>query len=242
MDAWALRVIFPWTARSGPSHFGRRLAVAASRMQPPATTDDDELTALRAGDEAAFAALVDRYGPSMMRVARLYVRTPSVAEEVVQETWLAVLNGLARFEGRSSLKTWIFSILVNIARTRGTREARSVPFSELAAREAGADEPLVDPERFQAARDPQPGAWAVPPASWAPIPEQRLLSDETLERVRDAIAALPPAQRAVIGLRDVEGWTSEETRAALDLSEGNQRVLLHRARSKVRAALEDYLS
>ncbi len=242
MAALALPVIFPWTARSKSSHFDRRLAVAASRMQPPALTDDDELTALRAGDEAAFAALVDRYGPSMMRVARLYVRTPSVAEEVVQETWLAVLNGLDRFEGRSSLKTWIFSILVNIARTRGTREARSVPFSELAAREADADEAPVDPDRFQGTRDPQPGGWAVPPASWAPIPEQRLLSDETLERVRDAIAALPPAQRAVIALRDVEGWSSAETRAALDLSEGNQRVLLHRARAKVRAALEDYLS
>jgi RNA polymerase sigma-70 factor (ECF subfamily) len=211
-------------------------------MQPPAQTEADELAALRAGDEAAFAALVDRYGPSLMRVARLYVRTPSVAEEVVQETWLAVLNGLDRFEGRSSLKTWIFSILVNIARTRGTREARSIPFSELAAREAGTDESLVDPDRFRDPSQPYPGHWAVPPASWAPIPEERLLSDETLERVRDAIAELPPAQRAVITLRDVEGWSSDETRATLDLSEGNQRVLLHRARSKVRAALEDYLS
>ena len=211
-------------------------------MQPTAPTDDDELAALRAGDEAAFAALVDRYGPSMMRVARLYVRTPAVAEDVVQETWLAVLNGLDRFEGRSSLKTWIFSILVNIARTRGTREARSIPFSELAAREAGSQESSVGPDRFQDARQRFPDHWAVPPASWAPIPEDRLLADETLDRVRDAIAELPPAQRAVITLRDVEGWDSSDTRAALDLSEGNQRVLLHRARSKVRAALEDYLS
>jgi RNA polymerase sigma-70 factor (ECF subfamily) len=152
-----------------------------------------------------------------------------------------VLNGLDRFEGRSSLKTWIFSILVNIARTRGTREARSIPFSELAGREAAASDPAVDPDRFQTARDARPGGWGVPPASWAPIPEERLLADETLERVDEAIAALPPAQRAVIALRDVEGWSSAETRAALDLSEGNQRVLLHRARSKVRAALEDYL-
>jgi RNA polymerase sigma-70 factor (ECF subfamily) len=242
MAAWAPPVIFPWTARSNSSRFGHLLAVAASRMQPPAQTEDDELAALRAGDEAAFAALVDRYGPSLMRVARLYVRSPAVAEEVVQETWLAVLNGLDRFERRSSLKTWIFSILVNIARTRGTREARSIPFSELAAREAAASDPGVDPDRFRGAREARPGGWGVPPASWAPIPEERLLSDETLDRVRDAITELPPAQRAVITLRDVEGWTAAETRAALDLSEGNQRVLLHRARSKVRVALEDYLS
>jgi RNA polymerase sigma-70 factor (ECF subfamily) len=242
MAAFALPVMLPWTAWSRPPGFDSRRAVAASRMQPPAPTDDDELAALRAGDEAAFAALVDRYGPSLMRVARLYVRTPAVAEEVVQDTWVAVLNGLDRFEGRSSLKTWIFSILANIARTRGTREARSIPFSDLAAREAAADEPAVDPDRFQGAGDPQPGGWAVPPASWAPIPDERLLADETLDRVRDAIAELPPAQRAVIALRDVEGWSSAETRAALDLSEGNQRVLLHRARSRVRAALEDYLS
>lgn len=211
-------------------------------MQQPAPTDDDALAALRAGDEEAFAELVDRYGPSLTRVARLYVRTPSVAEEVVQETWLAVLNGLDRFEGRSSLKTWIFSILANIARTRGTREARSVPFSELAAREATTADPAVDPDRFQGPHGEHPGAWAVPPETWAPIPEDRLLADETLERVRDAIAELPPAQRAVIALRDVEGWSSAETREALDLSEGNQRVLLHRARAKVRASLEDYLT
>ena len=241
MAAFAQPVIFPWMAGSKPSIFDRPLAVAAARMQPPAQTEDAELAALRAGDEAAFMALVDRYGPSLLRVARLYVRTPAVAEEVVQDTWLAVLNGLDRFEGRSSLKTWIFSILVNIARTRGTREARSIPFSELAAREAAGSDPAVDPDRFLAARDGRLAGWGVPPASWAPIPDERLLADETLERVHEAIAQLPPAQRAVIALRDVEGLSSAETRAALDLSEGNQRVLLHRARSKVRAAMEDYL-
>ena len=124
---------------------------------------------------------------------------------------------------------------------RGTREARSIPFSELAARETSSSEPAVDPDRFLAARDGRLGGWGLPPGSWAPIPDERLLADETLERVHEAIAELPPAQRAVIALRDVEGLSSAETRAALDLSEGNQRVLLHRARSKVRAALEDYL-
>ena len=224
MTAIALPVMLPW-----------------STMAPTAPREDDELARLRAGDEATFAALVDRYGPSLVRVARLYVRSQAVAEEVVQETWLAVLNGLDRFEGRSSLKTWIFSILANIAKTRGVREARSIPFSELGAREAAADEPAVDPDRFLDSSAATPGAWALAPANWAPIPDDRLLADETLERISDAIAQLPPAQRAVIALRDVEGFSSAEARAVLDLSEGNQRVLLHRARSKVRASLEDYL-
>ena len=242
MDAIALGVMLPVTSNNDWSGPTRWPTLAALPMQRQAPAQDDELAALRSGDEAAFEALVDRYGASLRRVARLYVRNPSVADEVVQDTWLAVLNGLDRFEGRSSLKTWIFSILANIARTRGTREARSIPFSELASREAAQDDPAVSPDRFQGPGSGQPGAWGVPPASWAPIPEERLLSDETLDLVRDAIADLPPAQRAVIALRDVEGWSSAEAREALGLSEANQRVLLHRARSKVRAALEGYLA
>jgi RNA polymerase sigma-70 factor, ECF subfamily len=241
MHVAATGVIFPWAVGHAWVGSVRDDPVAALQMHSRAPTDDDVLAALRRGDEAAFAALVDRYGPSLRRVARLYVRTPSVADDVVQDTWVAVLNGIDRFEGRSSLKTWIFSILANIARTRGARESRSIPFSDLAAREASANDPAVDPRRFQGKGDTEPGGWTIPPTSWAPVPEDQLLSDETLEQVRHAIADLPPAQRAVITLRDVEGWTSDETRAALDLSEGNQRVLLHRARSKVRAALEDYL-
>jgi len=186
--------------------------------------------ALRAGDEAAFTRLVREYGASMLRVAGLYVGSRAVAEEVVQEAWVAVLNGIGRFEGRSSLKTWIFRILTNIAKTRGQREGRTVPFSALVSDA----EPAVDPDRFFA-----DGRWASPPASWGP--EERLLGDETQAVVDAAIAALPPSQAIVITMRDVDGFTAEEACNALDISETNQRVLLHRARSKVRQALEDYL-
>jgi RNA polymerase sigma-70 factor (ECF subfamily) len=167
----------------------------------------------------------------------MYVRDRAVAEEVVQETWLAVLRGLDRFEERSTFKTWLFRILVNRARTRGERESRSAPFSSLAG---AADEPSVDPDRFLPADDPRaPGAWAAPPLAW---PEDRLLSQETLDVISAAIDALPEAQRTVITLRDVEGFSAEEVSTALGITDGNQRVLLHRARSKVRKALEGYLS
>jgi RNA polymerase sigma-70 factor (ECF subfamily) len=198
------------------------------------------LDALRAGDEGAFAALVREYHPSLLRVARMYVSTSASAEEVVQETWLGVLNGLARFEGRSSLRTWIFRILTNIAKTRGQRDARAVPFSALG--EAGEEEPSVEPDRFASPGERWAGHWRSYPERWDLLPAERLLSAETLARVRDAIGSLPPAQAEVITLRDVEGWSSEEVCSALDLSETNQRVLLHRARSKVRRALEDYLT
>ena len=201
------------------------------------------LEGLRAGDEAAFTELVDRYSSSMLRVARMYVPSQAVAEEVVQETWLGVLTGLERFEGRSSLKTWLFRILVNRARTRGERERRTVPFATLAGREAEGDEPAVGPERFLPAdHDRWPHHWASPPERWDESPERSLQSAETLRVVRDAIERLPPMQRLVISLRDLEGWDSEEVRNALDISETNQRVLLHRARSKVRTALETYFT
>ena len=197
--------------------------------------DEDVLVAsLRSGDEQAFMDLVDRYGPSMLRLARTFVSSRAVAEEVVQETWLGVLRGLDRFEGRSSLKTWIFRILANVARTRGERESRSLPFSSLDP--AGSDEWAVDPSRFDAG-----GAWSSPPASWEDVPEDRLLSRETLAAIDQAIAALPQTQRTVISLRDVNGWTSDEVCNVLDISETNQRVLLHRARAKVRRALEQTL-
>ena len=200
------------------------------------------LAGLRAGDERAFRELVERYDRSLLRVAMLFVATRADAEEIVQETWLAVLAGVERFERRSSLKTWLFRILTNRAKTRAVREARSVPFSALVAREAGGDEPAVPPERFLPIDHPRwPGHWAAAPRSWADTPEQRLLSAETRGVIETAIQALPPVQRAVISLRDVEGWESEEVCGALELSEGNQRVLLHRARSRVRAALDEYL-
>jgi RNA polymerase sigma-70 factor, ECF subfamily len=194
------------------------------------------LDALRAGDEATFALLVGRYSGSMLRLAQLYVRSRAVAEEVVQEAWIAVLNGIARFEGRSSLKTWIFRIVANKAKTRAAKEGRSVPFSALAP-----DEPSVDPERFRGPDDRYPGHWVTFPSSWAREPEERLLASETLALVENAIAELPPAQAVVITMRDVEGFDVGDVCDTLEISEGNQRVLLHRARSKVRRALEEYL-
>ena len=202
--------------------------------------DMELLQRLKAGDEDAFMTLVDKYGPLMLRIALTHVRTRAVAEEVVQEAWLGVLQGLDRFEGRSSLKTWILRIVANRARTRGEREARSVPLSSLVS-DGGEDEPAVDPDRFFGSDHPMyPGGWAIPPHSWARMPEERLLAAETLEQVRAAIAKLPPRQQEVIVLRDVEGWDPEEVAQALDLTPGNQRVLLHRARSKVRGELERY--
>jgi RNA polymerase sigma-70 factor (ECF subfamily) len=193
------------------------------------------VAALRAGDEAAFMRIVDRFGPSMLRVARTFVSSRAVAEEVVQETWLGVLKGIDRFEGRSSLKTWIFRILANVARTRGERESRSVPFSSLAG--DGDGEPAVDPSKF----GPE-GMWLAPPDAWDDVPEDRLLARETLGEIEAAIAELPPAQRAVITLRDVDGWPADQVCNVLDISETNQRVLLHRARAKVRRALAAHLS
>jgi RNA polymerase sigma-70 factor (ECF subfamily) len=191
------------------------------------------IAALLDGDERAFEELVGRYHGSLLRLAMMYVRTRSAAEEVVQGTWLGVLRGLPSFEGRSSLKTWIFRILVNQARTRGVRERRSLPFSAL----AGGGEPAVDPDRFL-----PDGRWAAPPRRWSDSPEHLILSTEAQEQVLMAIDALTRLQREVITLRDVEGWSSAEVREALGLSEANERVLLHRARSKVRARLESYFA
>lgn len=194
---------------------------------------------LRAREEAAFAELVNRYHGALIRLAMTFVPSRAVAEEVVQETWLGVIRGIDRFEGRSSLRTWVFRILVNRARTRGTQESRSVPFSSVG--EPGADEPAVDPDRFLGDGTRWAGHWAVAPRSWAAGPEERLLSRETVAVVETAVAALPPSQREVITLRDIEGWDAAEVCALLGVSDGNQRVLLHRARSRVRAALEVHL-
>jgi RNA polymerase sigma-70 factor (ECF subfamily) len=171
----------------------------------------------------------------------LYVHSPAVAEEVVQETWVGLLQGIERFEGRSSLKTWLFSILTNRAKTRGQQEGRQIPFSAFSAADCASDEPALGPERFLPADHSQwPDHWSLPPQSWGESPEKRLLSMETQSQLADAIAALPPAQREVISLRDIEQWTSQEVCNALGISETNQRVLLHRARSKVRRSLETY--
>jgi RNA polymerase sigma-70 factor (ECF subfamily) len=198
------------------------------------------LDRLRAGEQAAFMELVDRHSGAMLRVAQLFVPSRAVAEEVVQETWVGVLRGLDGFEGRSSLRTWVFRILTNRAKTRGERESRTVPFSSLAAREADGDEPAVDADRFTRPDGGGPGFWAEPPRRWEESPERSLQSGEAVAKVREAVDELPPAQRLVITMRDLEGWPSAEVCNALEISETNQRVLLHRARSKVRAALEDY--
>jgi RNA polymerase sigma-70 factor (ECF subfamily) len=199
-------------------------------------TDEAELlTRLRAGDEKAFEALVARHYPVMLSVARTYVKDRAVAEEVVQEAWLGVIQGLDRFEGRSSLKTWILSILVNQAKTRGAREARSVPFAAFAQED---DAPAVAPERFRGPDDQYPGGWRAFPANWGAATHVAVQDRETLRVVMRAIADLPPAQQTVIRMRDVEGYSSDEVCATLEVSEANQRVLLHRARSRVRSALE----
>ena len=206
------------------------------------SSDDDVLlvAALRAGDEAAFVDLVGRYGPTMLRVARLYVSTRAVAEEVVQEAWLGVLTGIERFEGRSSFKTWLFRILTNTAKTRGEREGRSVPFSALAAVELETGEASVDPDRFLPQGERWASYWASTPRRFDELPEGRLLAGETVAVAQRAIDQLPEVQRAVITMRDVAGFDSEDVCAALGVSEGNQRVLLHRARTKVRRALETH--
>ena len=197
--------------------------------------ESDLIAALRRRDEAAFVHLVTRYQGSLVRLALIYAPSRAIAEEIVQEAWLGVLQGIERFEGRASLKTWLFRIVVNRAKTRAAQEGRTVPFSAL-------DEPAVPAERFLGPDHPEwPGHWATPPQSWGASPDEQLLSREMLDLIERAIADLPPAQREVITLRDVEGATSEEACNILGLTETNQRVMLHRARSRVRAVLERHL-
>jgi RNA polymerase sigma-70 factor (ECF subfamily) len=205
-------------------------------------SDAELVGALRRREEPAFAALLDRYYGPMLRLAMTQVHNRAHAEEIVQEAWLGVLQGIDRFESRSSLRTWMFHILLNIARTRRHRERRTVPFSALEGDENDAPGPSVDPERFLSHDHPRwPHHWAIPPRSWGPSPEERLLLKETQEVIERAIAVLPEAQRAALVLRDVHGLTSPEAADLLGITEGHLRVLLHRARSKVRRALEEYL-
>ena len=216
--------------------------VETSLRQAAARSDDDQrlVEALRRGDEDAFATLIAQYHPSLVRLAMVFVGSRAVAEEVAQEAWLGVLQGIDRFEGRSSIKTWIFTILSNRARTRGQRESRSIPFSALGPTEEGSMEPALEPERFRPAGDPWEGGWISFPRPWDDLPEDRLVSRETRAQILTAIAGLPPSQRTVITLRDVEGLAADEVCNVLGISETNQRVILHRARSKVRRVLEVY--
>jgi RNA polymerase sigma-70 factor, ECF subfamily len=205
-----------------------RSAVATGGTLPAMEPDAELLGRLRAGDEQAFVALVERHNGSMLRLASSFVPSRAVAEEVVQETWLALLRGLAAFEGRSSLKTWLFSILVNRARSAGVRESRSVPVAD-----AG---PVVDASRFGPS-----GAWSVPPEHWIEAAESRVDAAKLAGLLRPAIDGLPARQREVVLLRDVEGLTSAEVCTVLSISEANQRVLLHRGRGKLRQVLETEL-
>ncbi len=199
--------------------------------------EDELLPQLRRGDEEAFTALVKELHGSLLRLARTFLKDAAVAEEMVQETWLAVLEGLDRFEGRSSLKTWIFSILANKARTRAVRDGREVLFTEMASAEEG-EEPAVDPARFKAS-----GYWNEPPRPWDDHTPERLLANaEMMVHLKQALEALPEAQRAIVVLRDMEGCSPEEACNILGVSETNQRVLLHRGRSRLRRALEGVLS
>jgi RNA polymerase sigma-70 factor (ECF subfamily) len=202
---------------------------------PVIDEDASVLAGLRQGDEQAFGRLVDRYHPSMVRVARAYVATNEAAEDVVQDAWIGVIQGLDRFEGRSSLKTWMFRILVNKAMTKGGRDARSVPFSSLEP-----EGPAVDPSSFR-----QSGRWTgwwLSEDAVTQVPEGLVLAKETRAMIDGVIATLPPNQRLVITLRDVQGFSAEEACEMLGVTEANQRVLLHRARTRVRAALEGYVS
>jgi RNA polymerase sigma-70 factor (ECF subfamily) len=201
-------------------------------------SDEQTVAALRAGDERTFRELYARTYPMMKRVARGYVASDAVAEEIVQDTWMAIVTGIHRFEGRSALGTWIFSILTNQAKTHGARERRALPLSCVARRDA--EEPVVNPDRFQKDDEAWPGHWATPPRPWQK-PERRLLSLETREHLKDALAELPDRQRLIVGLRDIDGHSAEEVCDLLGLSQENQRVLLHRGRSRLRAALEEYL-
>jgi RNA polymerase sigma-70 factor (ECF subfamily) len=217
---------------------------AESLVTPPSRdatgSEDALLSALCEGDEDAYGELVDALTPSMLRVARSHVPNQAVAEEVVQETWIVVLTRLDGFERRSSLRTWVFGILLNIARTQGSRERRSVPVDPHGPDDAG---PSVAASRFRAATSAQsPRHWSQPPRPWGGDPEDVLMARETLHRLRAALGDLPPRQREVVELHDVVGLPAAEVCSVLGLSPGNQRVLLHRGRAKVRQALEDYLA
>lgn len=198
---------------------------------------DPDLETLRSGNEAAFEALIGRYHGPMLRLAMTYTRDRGAAEDAVQETWLTCLRTLSRFEGRSSFKTWIFGILLNVARSRRRKESRILPFTTLFWRDGdNARGPTVDRHRFGG-----DGLWSQPPDSWANIPESRLLDRETIDHVKVAIETLPAKQREVVILRDVAGFDAEEVCSLLSISAANQRVRLHRGRASVRKTLEEYL-
>lgn len=205
------------------------------------TVNDESaiIAALRKGDEAVFAQLVDQHTPAMLRVARGYVPNHEIAEEVVQETWIALVKGIANFEGRSSLRTWLFAVMINIAKTRGVRERRDADAAVMAFTGG-----TVDPARFRAAGDEWPGHWkdGEAPSPFPDTPEGSLLGDELVDVARRELDKLPERQRTVVTLRDMLGVDSSEVCELLNISVANQRVLLHRGRAAVRQVLEEYLA
>jgi RNA polymerase sigma-70 factor (ECF subfamily) len=203
-------------------------------------SEADLLSGLRCGEEAAFADIVVSWSPMLLRVARTYVSTDASAQEIVQETWLAVVRGLDRFEGRSSLKTWVFRILTNLGKTRGVGETRTVPWSSLFP--VGSSVSTVDPGRFQGPEDEWPHHWTPvgTPQPWEPTPEEATVASETRREIARALVELPERQRAVVALRDVHGMSPDEVCLTLTISAVNQRVLLHRGRARLREVLEDY--
>lgn len=212
-----------------------------SNLEPLVGTSADDqriIAGLRAGDDAVFIEMVERYNGSLVRVAMRYVPSRAIAEEVVQDTWIGAIESIDRFEGRSSVKTWLYRILIYRARARGQRERRTIPFSELEGDESG---PSVPTERFRGSDALWAGHWATPPRRWDGDAEERILAGEAKAVIEAVIAELPPAQREVITLRDLSQFSAAEVCELLDITEANQRVLLHRARSRVRAALEQYL-
>ena len=249
-----------WAKDLGPrreewDELGEEIAEAVMAIEDdagPLPSDEAVVSRLRAGDEAMFALVLDTWSPGLRRLARGYVTTDASADEVVQDTWVAVIRGLDGFEGRSALRTWVYRILVNTAKTRAVREARTVPSEELFAGDTG---PTVDPARFrgsgspgrrswnpfQRQGDPAAGTWLNPPAAW-PSPESSAVARETRTEIARALAELPERQRIVVALRDADGWSSEEVCEIMGISAGNQRVLLHRGRAALRTRLEEYFS
>jgi RNA polymerase sigma-70 factor, ECF subfamily len=217
------------------THGARPAKIRGVEALPP---DQDIIGRLRVGDQAMFARLLDAWSSGLLRAARAYVASHESAEDVVQDTWLAVLRGIDRFEGRSSLRTWVFRIMMNIAKTRGVRDSRTVPLADLAVD----DGPTVDPDRFQGSIEAYPGHWRVFPAAWPADVEAQVEHGEVRTRIHAAIGELPDRQRIVITMRDVEGYDAEDVCAVLEISAANQRVLLHRARAAVRGRLEEYFS
>ena len=209
---------------------------------PPIAPDHPDaglVEALRSGDRVAFRSIVEELNPGLTRMARTYVPA-AIADEIVQETWMAVIKSVGTFEGRSALKTWIYRIMLNKVRTMATLEAKIVPFTSLGPRADG-ERPSVDPDRLVHPELGQ-GYWPAAPATWDSQPAERLEAAETAKRIEEAVTDLPAAQREVVTLRDIEGWSADEVCNALGISSVNQRVLLHRGRVAVREAIEDYLS